>query len=143
MVNLSSLNSSKVAAIAKGDRSVILNLLGEVFPSWLSIDERQISVEPLTGGYSGAALFKIYQRNSDIVPVLLRVPGDKTSDPATQLFFETSDPWIPAAAQHAWSSSYRHATLLFQDDEQSPNVWITEYIAGQVGDTGLMNGEGS
>ena len=143
MANLSSLNSSKVAAIAKGDRSAILNLLGEVFPSWLSIDESQISVEPLTGGYSGAALFKIYQRNSDIAPVPLRVPGDKTSDPATQIFFETSDPWIPAAAQRAWSSSYRHATLLFQDDEQSPNVWITEYIAGQVGDAGLMNGEGS
>ena len=83
MANLSSLNSSKVAAISKEVRSAILNLLGEVFPSWLSVDESQISVEPLTGGYSGAALFKIYQRNSDIAPILLRVPGDKTSDPAT------------------------------------------------------------
>ena len=37
--NLASLGGSTVAAIAKGDRSAILNLLGEVFPSWLSIDD--------------------------------------------------------------------------------------------------------
>ena len=69
------------------------------------------------------------------------MPGDQSPDTVTRIFFKTSDPAIPAAAQRAWSKSRRHATLLFQDNDDSPNVSITEYIEGQVGDAGLMNGE--
>ena len=136
-------SSSTIKALRNGDRSAILQLFNEVLPNWQAIDESQLLIEPLNSGYSGAEIFKVSQRDSDKSPLVMRVPGNKSLDTDTQIFFKTSDPGISAAAQRAWSSSRRHATLIFQDNEQSPNVCITEYIKGQVGDAGLMNGDGA
>ena len=103
-------SSSTIKALRNGDRSAILQLFNEVLPNWQSIDESQLLVEPLTGGYSGAEIFKVSQRDSDKSPLVMRVPGNKSLDTDTQIFFKTSDPGISAAAQRAWSSSRRHAT---------------------------------
>lgn len=128
------------ARLAEGDTTAILKLLSDIFPAWGAVDEQAIRVDALTGGYSGAAVFKVAADSSGILPLLLRMPGNHGEDPAIELFFKTSDPWIPAAAQRAWGAHPRHASLLYQDNMDAPNVCITEFIVGSVGDATLMNG---
>ena len=128
------------ARLAEGDTTAILKLLSNIFPAWGAIDEKAIMVEAITGGYSGAAVFKVSADSSGIMPLLLRIPGSHGENPATQLFFKTSDPWIPAAAQRAWGANPRHADLLYQDNIDAPSICITEFIVGSVGDARLMNG---
>ena len=140
MSDTASLSDGDRARLADGDPTAILDLLSGIFPAWGTIDEKAIMVDALTGGYSGASVFKVSSDSSDILPLLLRIPGSHDENPASQLFFKTTDPWIPAAAQRAWGTHPRHASLLYQDNILAPNICITEFIAGRVGDAALMNG---
>ena len=82
-----SLSSETVAAIAMGDRTAISRLLAEALPGLQLFDESGLLIEPITSGYSGASIFKVFQRDSNNPALLLRVPGDKSPDSVTQIFF--------------------------------------------------------
>ena len=101
MSDTTPLSDGDRARLADGDPTAILDLLSDIFPAWGTIDENAIMVEALAGGYSGASVFKVSADSADILPLLLRIPGSHDEDPASQLFFKTTDPWIPAAAQRA------------------------------------------
>ena len=77
------------ARLAEGDTTAILKLLSDIFPAWGAVDEQAIRVDALTGGYSGAAVFKVAADSSGILPLLLRMPGNHGEDPAIELFFKT------------------------------------------------------
>lgn len=134
-------HSQAVLEIAAGNASAILDLLRSVAPGWEDVAADEVTAEPLTGGYSGAALYMVSAAGAEPPAVVVRVSGADAATPMTKLILACSDPGVSAAALRAWSHGPTHEDVYCLEDSRFPQVSVTEYIAGRTGDADLMNGK--
>ncbi len=80
-------NINIVEGVVAGDSQAILELLQTVAPKWAEVTVDALQKDPLTGGYSGAALYKISSKTAKPPPVVVRVSGAGISTPVTKIFF--------------------------------------------------------
>ena len=130
-----------VERIAKGEGRAIHDLLVTVAPGWAHVSRDDVQIEPLTGGYSGAVLFKVTAAGAEPTSVVVRVSGAGDATPMSDLVFASTDHRMPAAALRAWSRGANHEDVYCLEDPRFPRVSVTEYIAGRAGDADLMNGK--
>ena len=133
-------NTDIVDGLVAGDSKAILDLLQMVAPEWAGVTVGELQKDSLTGGYSGAALYKISSSSGKPAPVVVRVSGAGISTPVTKLFFQSADPGMPAAALKAWGIGATHEDSYCLDDARFPQVSVTEFVRGKTGDADLMNG---
>lgn len=130
-----------VEGVVAGDNQAILALLQAAAPGWANVTYDGLKTEPLTGGYSGAALYQVSAVGAEPPAVVVRVSGGGIPTAMTELLFWTTHPGVPAAALKAWSTGATHESVYCVDDPRFPQVTVTEYIAGKTGDADLMNGK--
>ncbi|MBT5154801.1 MAG: hypothetical protein HOM44_12000, partial [Gammaproteobacteria bacterium] len=133
-------NTEIVEGLVAGDSKAILELLQMVAPEWAEVTVGELQKDPLTGGYSGAALYKISSSSAKPAPVVVRVSGAGISTPVTKLFFQSADPGMSAAALKAWGIGATHEDSYCLDDARFPQVSVTEFVRGKTGNADLMNG---
>ena len=138
-----------VKNIAAGDKTALLGLMHTICPSgWEGVTLDDIDATPLTGGMSGAALWKVSAPpipRVDPPAVVVRVSGGaNATDPLGQLMADTSNPDLPSDALRAWSHGGLGRGVTEQvfcvKNPQFPQLTVTEFIAGETGSQMLVDG---